>query len=228
MQEDIRKKVFLDVFVSKSTLLPVVAGGTVSLISLAADQYLLAFGGAAAVVVGIGVFLTRFLFNLESVTEDAFNYLQEQKKVEFEESLIKLSQELNNEEAMQFQVLRGVYGYHKQRIEEGCVRDENLEKKIDQLFHACVEQLKYANELHKNCQYLTKDAKKDVMEKRQKVLTEVKDSVKCMNTIIDEIRTLSTEKSVRSLSDLRDDVKSSLEIVKRTEERVAKLDNGSE
>lgn len=94
MQEDIRKKVFLDVFVSKATLLPVVAGGTVGLLSIAADAPMLALGGFAAVMVGVGICATKLIFGLEKVTENAFSYLQEQKKVELNVSLDKLEEEL--------------------------------------------------------------------------------------------------------------------------------------
>lgn len=226
MQDDVRKKVFLDLFVSKSTLLPVVVGGSTSILAIAADQWLLALGGFSLGVVGVGVFLSRFIFNLEAVTENAFKYLQEKKKAEFEESLNKLEEELNFKDSGQFKTLRTIYNHHKEQIEKGDITtSEELEEKLNKLFQACVEQLKYANELYNTAQSLTKDAKKSVMDKRQKVLTEIADSIQCFNTIIDEIYSINTNKSTKSLSDLRNDLKSSFEVVKRTEARVAELDH---
>jgi len=225
MQDDIRKKVFLDLFVSKSTLLPVVAGGTTALLSMAADQWFLALGGFSVGVVGVGIFLTRFVFGLEKVTENAFNYLQEKKKAEFEESLNKLEEELNDKDREPFKVLRAAYKHHKEQIQKGdIITSDALEEKLERLFQGCTEQLKYANELYNAAQTLTKDAKKGVMERRQKVLTEVKDSIQCFNTIIDEVTGINTDKSTKSLSDLRNEAKSSFEVVKRTEARVAELD----
>lgn len=229
MQDDIRKKVFIDVFVSKSTLLPVVVGGTTTLLSLATDQYLLALGGFAAIIGGVGIFLTRFIFNLESVTENAFNYLQEKKKAEFEENLNKMEETLNSKDSEQLKVLRAAYNHHKEQIQKGdIITSDVLEEKLEKLFQGCIEQLKYANDLYNTAQTLTKDAKKGVLERRQKVLTEIKDSVECFDTIIDEITGINTDKSTKSLSDLRDDAKSSFEVVKRTEARVAELENRSE
>lgn len=229
MQDDIRKKVFLDVFVSKSTLLPVVAGGTAALLSIAADQWMFALGGFAAAVVGVGICATRVIFNLESVTENAFKYLQEKKKLEFEESLDKLENELNDKDGAQLKIIRTAYNHHKEQIQKGdIVTNEELEEKLDKLFQACLEQLKYANELYKTAQDLTKEAKKSLLEKRQEVLTEIKDSIQCFNTIIDEIHTINTDKSTKNLSELRDELKSSFEVVKRTEARVAELENRSE
>lgn len=226
MQDDIRKKVFLDVFVSKSTLLPVVVGGTTTLLSLATDQYLLALGGFAGVMVGVGVFLTRFVFNLEKVTENAFNYLQEKKKAEFEGKLDKLEQELsNNKDREQLRVLRASYTHHKEQTQKGdIITSDALEEKLEKLFQGCVEQLRYANELFNTAQTLTRDAKKGVIERREKVLTEIKDSIQCFNNIIDEVTGINTEKSTKSLSDLRNEAKSSFDVVKRTEARVAELE----
>ncbi len=230
MQDDIRKKVFLDVFVSKSTLLPFVGGLTTTMLSLAADQYMLALGGFGIAVAGVGVFLTKVIFNLESVTENAFHYLEEKKEAELEENLDKLQEELScAKDRDQLKVLRAAYNHHKEQLKKGDIStNDGLEEKLKKLFQGCLEQLKYANELYNTAQTLTKDAKKSVLEKREKVLTEIKDSVQCFNTIIDEIAGINTDKSTKSLSDLRDDAKSSFEIVKRTEQRVAELENRSE
>ncbi len=224
MQEDIRKKVFLDVFVSKTTLLPVVAGGTVSLLALAADQYMLALGGVVTGVVGVGIFLTKFIFNLESVTENAFNYLQEKKQLEYEEKLDKLEKELVVDDRDQLRVLRTSYKHHKEQIKKGdiLVNDE-LEEKLEKLFQACQEQLKYSSELFKASETLQNSAKKGVLQNRKKVLVEIEDSVQCFNKIIDGIGSINAEKTTKSLSELRDEVSSSFEIVKRTEARVAEL-----
>jgi myo-inositol-1-phosphate synthase len=225
MQEDIRKKVFLDVFVSKSTLLPVVAGGTVSLLSLAADQYLFALGGFAAVVVGVGICATKLIFGLEKVTETAFNYLQERKRVELEESLNKLEEEFNEKDREQLKILRAAYNHHKDQVQKGdVITNDMLEEKLEKLFQGCIEQLKYANEFYYTAQDLTKDAKKSVLERRQKVLTEIKDSIQCFNRIIDETAGINTDKSTKSLSNLRNEAQSSFDILKRTEARIAELD----
>lgn len=228
MQEDIRKKVFLDVFVSKATLLPVVAGGTVGLLSIAVDAPMLALGGFAAVIAGVGICATKLIFGLEQVTEKAFNYLQEQKKAELDVSLDKLEEELlaiSRTSAGELTLLRAAYNRHKEQVSKGEVTNSDaLEEKLEKLFQGCIAQLKYSIELHNTAQTLTKSKKEAVLEKRKKVLTEVKDSVECFHQIIDEIAGINTDKSNKSLSNLRDDVKSSFEIVKRTEARLDELD----
>jgi hypothetical protein len=226
MQEDIRKKVFLDVFVSKSTLLPIVAGGSVSLISLGMDLYPLAFMGLTASLVGVGIFATRLIFNLDKITENAFNYLQEKKQEELEVDLDKLQESLTEKDAEQLKLLRNAYNHHKDQIaKEAIVTSDELEDKLEKLFKGCIEQLKYASELSDTAKTLTKDAKKGVLEKRQQVLTEIKDSVQCFHSIIDEICAINTDKSTKGLSDLRAELQSSFDVIKRTEARVAELDN---
>jgi hypothetical protein len=228
MQEDIRKKVFLDVFVSKATLLPVVAGGTVGLLSIAVDAPMFALGGFAAVIAGVGICATKLIFGLEKVTESAFTYLKEQKKAQLDESLNILEEQLmaiSRTSAGELTLLRAAYNRHKEQVEKGEVTNSDaLEEKLEKLFHGCIEQLKYSIELHNTAQTLSKSKKEAVLEKRKKVLTEVKDSVECFHQIIDEIAGINTDKSTKSLSNLRDDVKSSFEIVKRTEARLDELD----
>lgn len=228
MQEDIRKKVFLDVFVSKSTLLPIVVGGTVSMISLATDQWLLALAGFSTGILGVGVFFTKLVFNLEDITKNAFEYLKEEKKLEFEESLDKLELELNEDDCEQLKMIRLSYNHYKEQAQKGAIMsNDELEEKLNKLFEECVAQLKYANELFNTAATLNKDAKKSIIKKRQKVLTEIKDCVDCFYKIIDEICVLSTDKSTKNLSELRDELKSSFEIAKRTSSRMAELENRS-
>ena len=230
MQEDIRKKVFLDVFVSKSTLLPIVAGGSISLVSLAMDMYPLAFLGFSGALVGVGVFLTKVIFGLDKITENAYNYQQESKRQAAEHDLDKLQESLIEEDADQFKVLRTTYNHHKGQIEKGdIVKNDELEEKLDKLFHGCAEQLKYASELYNTAQGLGKKAKKGTLDKREQVLTEIKDSIQCFNTIIEGMEQINTEKSTKELSDLRKDLESSFEVVKRSETRIAEeLENRSD
>ncbi len=186
----------------------------------------MAFLGFSAGVVGVGVFLTRMIFGLDKITEDAYQHLQKEKKIEFEESLDKLEAFLNTEDADQLKMLRKAYKHHKEQVEKGdIVNNDELEEKLDKLFFACLEQLKVANELYNTAKtVMNKKSKKGILEKREQVLTEIKDTIQCFNTIIDGIAGIHTEKGTKVLSDLREDLQSSFEVVKRTEERIQELD----
>jgi hypothetical protein len=225
MQEDIRKKVFLDVFVSKSTLLPIIAGGSIAMVSWAADLYPLAFLGFAGGLIGVGIFATKVIFGLDKITENAYNYLQESKKAELEDKLDKLEGDLYGEDADQLKILRQTYSRHKEQLERGdIVRNDELEEKLEKLFNCCTEQLQQATELYNTAQGVGKKAKKGVLDKREQVLTEIKESIQCFNTIIEGIVGINTEKSTKELSDLRNDVQSTFEVVKRSEERITELE----
>ena len=178
---------------------------------------------------GCWVFLTRFVFNLETVTENAFKYLQENKKLEFEENLDKIEEELNEEDREQFKIIRVAYNHYKDQLQKGnIVTNEELEEKLNNLFKACVEQLKYAHELYITIQGLSTDAKKSVLKKRQKVLKEIDKCIECFYKMIDDICMLSTDESAKNLADMRNELQESFNVVKRTKTRIAELENRSE
>ena len=79
--DEVKRKVYLDLFASPMTLLPFVGGATALLGSWAIGGVsLLTFGGIAGMVIGAGVFASRLIFGLDKLTERAYQYSQDQQQ----------------------------------------------------------------------------------------------------------------------------------------------------
>ena len=79
--DNIKKKVYLDVFASPGTLLPVAGGITAMLAAWATNgNPALLFAGIAGVLVGAGVTATRLVFGLNRITEDAYDHVVQQQR----------------------------------------------------------------------------------------------------------------------------------------------------
>ena len=70
--DDLRKRILNEIFVAPSVVLPIAGGGTAWLLSWALGNVAtLNLIGLVGVMVGIGWFATRFIFQLDAITEKA-------------------------------------------------------------------------------------------------------------------------------------------------------------
>jgi len=225
-QEDVRKKVFLDIFAAPSTLGPIVGGATIALISWAVDvDASFIFGGIGAMLIGGGILANRLIFGLEGLTENAFKYLQNQKKEKFQLELDELDAQLtSNRDARDQNTLRQIrmmYENYKQQVQDGNIpSDYDLNDKLETLFHACVNQLRHSYELWKSAKSLVGDAKTSVLEERDGIIDEVIKSVEYFGKSIEEFHVINAKQSSSNLARIRKELGETLEGTRKTEERV--------
>ena len=93
--DDLRKRILNEIFVAPSVVLPIAGGGTAWLLSWALGSVAtLNLVGLVGVMVGIGWFATRFIFQLDSITEKAMRDQIESRLREEEKKLNELDQKL--------------------------------------------------------------------------------------------------------------------------------------
>jgi len=234
--DDIKKKVYLDLFASPVTLLPFVGGLTALLVSWAlGGNAPLTFGGLAGTLSGIGMLASRLVFGLERLTEDAYQFSVERHRRNKEASLNRLRQQLEQDGDPRTQSLldrlQRLYSELEANIESGKISfaaHEVLER-VDRMFQVCVEHLEHSFRSWRRSGQLGKTARKQALERREHLVSKVEESVNHLEQTLDQLHSMSMKKGESDLSRLRSELDETIDVARRTERRVAEigLEDGS-
>lgn len=227
-RSEVQKKVLLDIFAAPLVLFPILGGLTLSIFSWTFDLGF-AFLGFLGVLGGLGIMASRLVFGLEKLTEEAYNYIIEEKKVKRQKDLDELDAKLvtnrDSRDQQALRHLRQMYETYKEKIAAKGL-DSEFGEKLESLFEGCVEQLVYSYELWESARPLKGDSKYEILDRREVVLEEVQKSVDCFEKTIEEFQLLRRDKPTE-LSKLREELNESLEVKKQVQKRLAKLDSSN-
>ena len=225
--EDVRKQAALDLVVSPWTLGPAVLGATALLAGWAAgaDPALL-LGGIGGVLAGAGVLATRWIAGLETITAAAWEKLTARERAEREADLDALDRELQRDGDPRSQkLLRAL-----RHLRDGLAEDERagklggagglLKDRSEEVFAACVAQLRHSLELDATARTLPTRARGELREERQAVLGEVAETVRHLAAAATEARKAPAKRTDGDLARLREELDATLEVARRTEAAV--------
>ncbi|MBN1912544.1 MAG: hypothetical protein JW818_22680 [Pirellulales bacterium] len=233
---DVRKKVLLDLFAAPGTLLPVVGGISALILSWALK-------GAAAtaslgvglfgILTGLGVFASRVILGLEKITQEAYDYVHEQKKKAQEENLDRLDDRLkkdrDNRTQESLRELRMLYGAFSEDVESGKINRATYEviEIVDELFTNSVAQLEHSYELWQSSRHQDGPIRDRTLAEREKVVREVLATTEHLRQTIDQFRALSAKRGRKELSQLREELDEAIRVARRADERIAAWDADS-
>jgi hypothetical protein len=226
-EAEIRKKVLLDIFAAPASLAPIVLGSTIGLIGWAGELSVYCiFSGMAGILVGVGVMLTKLIFNVEGLTEKAFNDWKNQAEDEFERKLDELAENLKKTDVAKdenfLRDLRQSFKTYKGHIKEEKIPN-NLEvsEKLIKLFNGCIEQLNESYTLWESTLSMSGNLKKETLKHRSHILEDIDMAVDSFSKTVRELIELKKEKE--DLSALTKELGNSVDVAKKTEERLANL-----
>lgn len=225
--DDVKKKVWLDVFASPSTLLPMAAGLTALMASWAiGGSPAMNFAGIAGVLGGIGVFASRLILGLDKITQDAYDHvLESQKKkqaAELENLEARLVKDRDSRTQNCLRELRHLYERLQAKVADGKVTPAAFDviQGVDKLFRTCVEQLEYTLELYETAKTMRGPAREHILQQREELVNEVCDTVIHLGHTVDQFHLVTTRKNRSELARLRRELDESLQVAKRTDERL--------
>jgi hypothetical protein len=231
--DDIKRKVYLDLFASPGTLLPIVGGLTALLAAwaLPGSQEWLSLGGVAGLLGGIGLFASRLVFGLEKMTDRAYEYVVEKKQRRQVESLTNLHAKLESDQDPRthrlLEELWTLYRTLEKDIKDGkiAVAAHEVLDGVDRLFHVCTGYLDQSFELLVQAGQMRGGAKDLLLQQREELILEVGQSVKFLEDKVTQLRITATQKDKSELSSLRAELDETIRVAKRAEERTSQLGN---
>ena len=230
---EVRRRATLDLLVSPWTLAPAVLGGTALAAgwALGADPaWMLA--GVGGLLAGGGALATRWLTKADALVERAWGKLIQEEHAGREAELDRLDRELQRDGDPDSQkLLRAL-----RTVRDGLERDEAegtlggagglLKDRADEVFEACVAQLRRSLELDETARQLRGDARRELRADRQAVLKEVAETVRHLAVTVTEARKAPAKRREGDLSRLRSELDATMEVARRTERRLRDLDPG--
>ncbi len=228
--DEVKRKVYLDLFASPVTLLPTVMGITTLLGSWAlGGQPALTFGGLSGILIGGGLFCSRLIFGLDKLTEQAYQYAREKQQKEQIDSLRQLHKRLKEDNDPRTERLLNrlwtLYKMLQQDVEDGKIKvgANDVFEGVHRMFHVCLDHLDRSFDLWTTSQKMSRSARQGVLAQRETVLAEVESACDHLEKTIDELHGFLTEQAQTSLTELRDELNETIQAARKAEQRTRSL-----
>lgn len=228
--DSVKKKVYLDVFASPGTLLPVAGGITAMLAAWATNgSPALMFAGIAGMLVGAGVTATRLVFGLHRITQDAYDHVVERQRMQQEESLERLNERLVNDQDSRTQNclrnLRHLYSQLQEKVAKNSINSAafGVIEGVDRMFRTCVEQLEHSVDLWDNAQTLSGSARQSLLQQREDLVLEICATVDHLGQTVNRFHAMTTNKNRNDLARLRKELDESMRVAREVERRTEEL-----
>ncbi|MCA9187812.1 MAG: hypothetical protein R3E01_21420 [Pirellulaceae bacterium] len=224
--DSVKRKVYLDLFASPSTLLPMVGGLTALLASWAVGgNAVFNFAGVAGILGGAGMFATRLIFGLENLTQRAYDYVLQKQQQQKDSALEELAKRLLTDQDPRTEVcltqLRHLYDTLAKDIREGKITlaAHDVMDGVDRMFHLCVEHLQRSYELYALSQQQQGISRQTTMRQREELIGEVIQSVQYLENVVQQLNSVASRRSKSELSQLRAELDETISVARRAEER---------
>lgn len=229
--DPVKRKVISELFFAPSVVLPIVAGVSAGLLSWAGGgvNYLSA-AALLGVLGGLGWMATRIIFKVEEITEAAMKLVESQRVQATEAELDELDKQLRQDGDPRTQdyltLLRSLRAeFAKTSNQAGVLgRSNQLRERIDDAFNGTVYQLRETLSMTELIKKLDGPGRRKIQAEREHLVGEIMRTVDQLRMTVREFEKIINADKKADLTTLRDDLETSLQVAKRTEERLRELD----
>ena len=212
-------------------MLPVVGGISAGLLSWATGGSSYLTGAAiAGVLGGVGWMLTRMIFQIESLTEEAMQAQLDAALRTENEELDELARKLRTDRDHRTQDYLTLLRSLRADFEEAShtpgkkIRSAQVREQVGQVFRAAVSQLQQSYKLWELSENLVGDTRNKILEDREQVIGEIETTIDRMNEAIKQFKSLMQTDGNIDLAKMRDELDATMKIAKRTEERMRDIE----
>lgn len=229
--DEVKRKVYLDLFASPYNLIPF-AGGVTSLMAgwAIGGEPTLMMAGVAGVLAGIGVTASRLIWGIEDLTERAYEYEVDKKQKDQERQLDDLDAMLTQDRDPRTQTclreLRLLYGNLKQAAAKGNISASSYEilEGVGKVVDECVRQLEHSHSLWETARKMHGPAREAMLAQRDGLIEDVVMTVVDVGKMVESFFQSTSQKTKSELGRVRQELNESIEAARRAEERTAELE----
>lgn len=230
--DSLRSRILNELFVAPSVVLPIVGGATAWLLSwgFGPSDWLNA-AGLIGVLGGIGWFATRMIFQMDSIAEKAMRDQIADRIRQEEQRLDGLAQRLSADRDRHASDSLSLLRINRTELESLAqtpglqLRTMEIVRQARQLFWVAIEQLEQSCKLNAMAQKLTGPAKTKLLEQRQRLLQDARESAEHMQAAVDSFRNLADQQQERDIDRLQQELNLSIQAAQRSEERMRELES---
>lgn len=227
--KELQKKIAIELFCHPSVVVPAAFGISMLMLSAIIGSGA-AVWGIAFLLLGVGLFFTNMIFNLDSIAKRTLKNIQERVKAIRDAELDKLDRLLFKTKGTRDQDilrnLRVLYDGFKSDLENGNLTTRippEMLQLIDDIFDTCITKLRATYALYTSAKKTTGDLHEKLMEQREEAMGEIELSMEKLSDTIHEVRLLGLKAEKAELRGLRDRLETQLEVAKATEQALATL-----
>ncbi len=229
--DEVKRKVYLDLFASPLTLIPLAGGLTWLMAAWATGgNPTLTLAGIVGVLGSLGITISRLILGLEGITERAVKYRLEKQQKERESALDRLFHKLQQDRDPRtetcLQELRLLVGSLQTAAEKGNITTSAYEilDGVGNIFNQCVKQLEHSHALWETARRMHGPAGDSLLGQRDDVVREVCQTVEEVSKKVDRYLLTETQRNRSDLAKLRRELDESIEAARRAEQRTAELE----
>lgn len=231
--EELRRRILREIFVAPSVVLPIVGGASAWLMSWASGGSDLLNGvGLVGVLGGVGWFATRFIFQIDSLSQKALQDIERDKVQQEERLLDELQRNLAKDGDERTESILILLRENRKEVERMAktpgieLRSLEVVKQSRELFWASIEQLEHSWKMFQLSKRVTGAERQGVLAQRERCLQEGRESAEHLRSAVDAFRGILDKNQVRDLDGLQRELSDSIEAARRSEERMRELQRG--
>lgn len=232
--DPVKRKVISELFFAPSVVLPVVAGLSAGLLSWAVGGAGILTGAALiGVLGGVGWMLTRLIFKVEDITEQAMQVELDKRLQRENLYLDQLAQQLETDRDHRTQdyltLIRSLRSEFENAAQQSGAqfRSAQIREQVSQVFQVVVQQLQQSFRLWQLAESLNGESRRKVLADREKVLFEVEQTIDRLRSMFEQFQIMMRSEKKTDLASMREELEVTMRVAQRTEERMRELDSPS-
>ncbi len=230
--DSVKRKVLSELFFAPSVVLPIVGGISAGLLSWATSGSSYLTGAAVVGILGgIGWMLTRMIFKVEAITEEAMQAELDQRLRRENEELDRLARQLRTDRDHRTQDYLTLLRSMREEFEKAAYqpgvqfRSARVREQVSLVFQAAVDQLRQSYRLWELSENLVGEARDKVLANREQVLSEIGATVDRLQATVDQFHELLGKDEKVDLAAMREELEATMRIAQRTEQRMREIEN---
>jgi len=228
--DPVKRKVISELFFAPSVLLPVVGGISAGLLSWAVGGSVpLNAAALMGLLGGVGWMLTRMIFKIEDITEQALQVDLDRRLQAENAHLDALAAKLQTDPDHRTQDYLTLIRSLRRDFEAAAhqpglqFRSAPIREKVSQVFVAVVDQLQQSHRLWELAERLKGKSRDKLLVDRERVLQEVEVTIDRLRVTCEQFEQLVRTETKVDLATMRQELDVTMQVAKRTEERMREL-----
>ncbi len=229
--DPVKRKVISELFFAPSVVLPIVGGISAGLLSWGVGGVGLLSGAAViGILGGVGWMLTRIIFKIEVITDQAMQVELDKRLQSENQQLDALARRLQTDRDHRTQdyltLLRSLRRDFESAVHQPGVqfRSAQVREKVSQVFVAVVDQLQQSYRLWELSEQVKGKSRDTILADRERVLQEVEVTIDRLRGTCEQFVGLVSRDHHVDLAAMREELDATIQVAKRTEERMRELE----